>query len=147
MMQRLLGVLVSLCLLVQPLLVPLHLALHEHTHGEPGSTLALHQLGALHRHEHPHAHPHIAGDHDSLAGDDEGDPDHPPHPAKDHASQAQPQQTAPGFDVGPITIPCVVEAFVWALGQSAFVPHAPRRAPEKPPPRGPTQSRAPPSVV
>ena len=150
--QRLLAVLVCACLLVQPLWVPLHLALAEHTFGNPGAAAGSHAHDhvAGHRHPHPHSHRHpheLVTDEVPPAGEDDGDPTHPPHPAQDHVSQTQPQHVPPGTDAGPAALPCVVVGFECDPAPARAAREAPPRIPERPPPLGLVQPRAPPSTA
>lgn len=150
-MNRLLGVLASLCLLVQPVVVRLHLALEDHIHGPawamPGADAHDQEHG--HAHSHPHPHPHPAGqDEDPIDSGDGGGGSHPAHPVDDHLGTQQSQHRAPPSpDLQPPALPPTSDH-----GQSAALPSAPvsqcaRRIPERPPPRGPVQPRAPPAAV
>jgi hypothetical protein len=148
-MQRLIAVLVCTCLVVQPLLVPLHLALEEHTHGQgsPFAPTAVHEHhpGHGHHHAHPHPHPHAP-----FAGiDSEDGGSHPPHPAEDHLCQPQAQirVSPPAPDLGPLALLQAPDlaAFEVVIAERPREPA--RKAPPHPPPRGPTRPRAPPKIV
>lgn len=141
-LQRLLGVAVVVCLLLQPLLVPAHLVLEEHTYGRAGESVVHAHHGHAHAHPHPHPHGHR---HDA----DEGSGGHPPHPAEDHLSEpGAPELSVPAsFSVDlPLALP-VEHSITW---QRAVVWHAlqvPRRSRDRPPPRAPAQPRAPPAIA
>lgn len=146
-MQRLLGVLVCLCLVVQPLVVPLHLALADHTYGvtSAATEAATHAHLHGHGHHHPHPHAHPAGASETSIPDDGS---HPRHPAEDHLGQQQVlQQAPPPTEDAPVAaLPSGVLGG-WVKAVSAPLRQCPSRAPEPPPPRALPQPRAPPAVV
>jgi hypothetical protein len=143
-LHRLLGAALSVCLVLQPLLVPLHLALEDHTHGhaDAGSALAAH----AHPHAHPHVHPHApAGD---LPGEDPEDDSHPKHPAADHLGPQHDQAPAPSstdFDA-PTALP-VGDPGVWDVVATRRPIERAYRVRERPPPRASARPRAPPATV
>lgn len=147
--RRLLGVLVGLGLLIQPLVVPLHLALEEHTHpsatGVAGVTAPAH--ADAHHHPHTHHHPHAPAD--RPAGDDGEDGDsHPPHPADDHIGQQQNQHPAPpSLDFGPLAILPVDDFGGWDELFVARLLPCPAPVPPRPPPTRSAQPRAPPAIA
>ena len=139
LLQRLCGVLVCLCLVLQPLALRLHLAIAEHTHGTDQALVAHDHGDGTHYHPHPH---------DAPDADEEGEDgrDHPPHPARDHVEQAKVKQPVPPSAPQPFALPSGLLPPLELQEQGALdVPRA--RVPEQPPPRGPTRSRAPPSVA
>jgi hypothetical protein len=165
---RLLGALVCLCLVVQPLLVPLHLATDSHTHHAVAGLASKHSVpgslhvhshdhgndrshrhdhdGRAHSHEHGHSHPHGHSS-DPCDGGDASD-SHPPHPAEDHDGGADELQRASAAQQietdGLLPAPWPV---IFAVGFSEPLSAPAPKVPERPPPRGAAQSRAPPAIV
>ena len=150
---RLLAVLACVCLVAQPLLVPIHLLVEDHTYGEVAALPApvhhhhhdhSHGHGHSHSHAHSHAHPHTPA---PPVEPDGGDP-HPPHPAEDHFCCQAPSFTGPNpseqrqlaiADELPIGTPDAM------LSQPATFRDT--GGPQRPPPRPPAQPRAPPAIV
>ncbi len=124
-MQKLFGVLICVCLLVQPVLVSLHFLCADHTYGHTDRTV------------------------DVAAHDRDGnDPDsHPLYPVEDHDRQAPELASPPTSDIGPLAIPPRFAAISWGVQPSATLSGLAPRVSERSPPRASAQPRAPPSVV
>ncbi len=127
--RTLLGLLLPVCFLLQPVWVPVHLALCEHA-ADPGG-------GAIAPHGHEHGHEHGRGRQGALeahehastpsvepgelaAEDPESEGPHRPHPAEEHEQEdeAVPPPVRPG--PGPVLLA--------VLGSAAAVlpgPHGP----------------------
>lgn len=151
-MRRLLGALIGLCLVAQPLLVRLHLALEDHTGGS--AQVAIDAAPHDHSYSHPHSHTHgpshvhaaTGNELDDAEGTDRGS--HPPHPAEDHLHQLQHQLPAPPASTSGVPLLAPEPDF----GTPEALPVAPLsqgepRIPLRPPPRAPAQPRAPPAIV
>lgn len=142
LLTRLLAVLVVFGLLGRPLVRAVHLASHEHT------VLDARGGGAhdhAHPHPHPHAHPHAnahehrhphAADSTPTAPDRErspdGDPEHPPHPAVDHAEPASSPATPTGIELPAASATAFVES---AQKPLQLLPTSVRRTSATGPPR------------
>lgn len=173
---RAFGLLVSLCLLIQPLLVPLHLFLVEHCYDHPGTRLAVsslnhgqaHARGFAHAHAdadahdqdwdrdrgHGHAHDH---DHEHGAnkvliqagggGDTSGDDWHPPHPDEEHCYEL-PQLTTPAAQqFQTMALPAYLESLVQPALPSARACSFDPGVPQQIPALASAQPRAPPAIV
>lgn len=154
-MRRLLGVLITVCLVLQPLLVPLHLALEDHAHGAAGAAVVGvdHSAHAhSHAHGHPHAHPHV---HPHAPSTDEGRPaaeadgdGHPSHPIEDHLDEQRDQLFA--ASASQVDAPAALPAGTsvdWPLNAVVRPAVVPARVRYRPPARAPVQPRAPPAIV
>ncbi len=123
-----------LCFALQQVLIPGHLAAHDHT---------VHDLDSLHSHgTGEHHHPH----HSDPIPERDVDRDHTPHSAQDHLSQLDP--ALPGSTVAAdLTTPppLVSEPF----GDLPFLglQRSEECIPHPPPPRGASAPRSPPSDV
>ena len=146
---RLLGVLLCVCLVAQPLLVPLHLLVEDHTYGPvvaelhaPSHGHSHHGHSHGHSHSHAHAHPHTP----APAESPDDDP-HPAHPAEDHyCCAASLPQTPPPNNANALALAPHVAATGDLRAVTPWRPSA-YRAPERPPPRSAASQRAPPAVV
>lgn len=150
-MKRLLGACVCLCLVLQPILLRLHLALEDHGGGAHAVVASAathdHHHGHAHAHPHPHAHSVAPSDGTGDGGDADGGA-HPPHPAEDHLSQQQAQHRAPPSpDLPQLALPPAASCVACDAQPTARASDGGRRIPERPPPRGPTQPRAPPAIA
>ncbi len=143
--QKLLGALVCLCMLVQPSLLPLHLAIVEHCYGTAKTAVDVATHDHSHPHGHPHEHPHILSDDLGESHGDQGD-SHPPHPGEDYHREAQELGTPPSSDIEFFAYP-VSAVVVWDVAPSAVLSPLVPRATERSPPRASAQSRAPPATV
>ncbi|MEM1449841.1 MAG: hypothetical protein AAF957_22415 [Planctomycetota bacterium] len=137
---RALGLVVTLCLLVQPLLGLVHLTVHEHSHGHEGHA----HCG----HSHDHGHPAtadgavIAGDAVAEAAGEAPADQHRPHPAEEHLESDGVQRALVGSSDG---IPAPVALCAGAAPPLRIAPRVerPARVVRDTPPRAPTRSRAP----
>lgn len=75
-----LGLLAAFCFVIQQFLLPLHLALDEHSFLETSGD----RLVSAGDHGHAHGHGH----HDHDAPSEEEEPGHEPHPADEHYEEA-----------------------------------------------------------
>ena len=124
-----------LCLLLQQVLVPLHLVLHDHVgFSEEGSGVG--HTHAAHSHGHGHADSaHAAGD------------DHVPHPASDHLEDFEdPVLTAWGW-TGAMAVLQESDGSYEADGARVERLRWVERAPRAPPDRRGAPPRAPPVAV
>ena len=141
---------VSVALVLEGLLVPLHLTWYEHEH--PGQTSDHAHLHADHGHAH-HAHvrvEHAADGH--WHGPEHWSPvdsgrEHRPHPAEDHPDRST--ETAPAGSHGPsyAALPLCTNGLPYAFSPPR--PHValPIHEPRPPPTPSARASRAPPIVV
>lgn len=139
-----LGWVIGLCLLLQPLWVPLHLVVEEHVLGhceEPAL------LPALSHGAHSHAGSNLGHHHHddttrTAPGEPEPEP-HCPHPAEDHLGQVTSPVGLPKVDISPLALPSVPITGEQAILRTALIPDS-DGAPPRPTPRTHAEPRAPP---
>ncbi len=149
-MQRLSGALICLCLFVQPLLLPLHLSLEEHTHGLARTMVGISVDAHRHGHAHPHSHPQAPSQkHSRIASEDLGDshPSHPSHPAEDHLALEQQLRTPPSPDFESMAIVPALASLLCDAAPPSLLSQCDPGIPQRPPSRAHAQPRAPPSIV
>jgi hypothetical protein len=147
----LLGVLLSVCMLVQPILVQVHLALVDHGFGRASTqaAAALEISGSyaeFHVHEDGGLHAHGPSDVGTGAADaDESGPQ--PHPPEDHADEVRILAPRLQVDTGAVALGGAPEKFVLIVGEIKVRRFTTIASTKRPPPRDPPPSRAPPSVA
>ena len=131
---RLIRLVVCACVLLEPLLVPLHLATNEHSFGEHETTT---RSATIYDHGHRQAHVHW---HHDGHGDHET-----PHPAEEHECEAELPSTTPSdshVDASTEPIPSGIELEPYPPAHP--IARDSSNSPLRPPPRSFAAPRAPP---
>lgn len=155
--RQLLGAFVCLCVALQPLVVPLHLALEDHA--PPHASHQVVQAEAGHSHSHSgrdhhhddrgHFQNHLQNhDEDRSPEGDKSHGDHPTHPVEDHVRDLPDPATsaAPAILVAVVLLPAILTLWEPSTLCKALAPNY-ARVPPRPPPKGIASPRAPPVVA